>query len=595
MAIRTDPDAAPPVAELAESRAPRGTADERVTTFLTATAAPGATDLRAAAWWQVGGIAATVVWWEAVAYLIAGAASSIAGSATTPVAVWVVAGVVAVAARAACARLSARRGVVAAHRITTALQERLTGTAALRSTPAAVAHDTIDLASDIGTFHRTVAPARAAAGPACAVVLAVIAWQHWPVAILLALATPFIPVNMRLAGLSARDAAARQLADVRRLSAVFLDRFAALRTIRTLGAVEREAKSVEAAATDLNRSTMRVLQRAFISATVLDVIVTFAIALAATYVGMTLLGYVRVPGTGQLSLGGGLAVLLLVPLYFEPLRAVAAGYHERDRAEAAAEVLADEIPSGTAVSETAVSGTAASDRAESAVAPLTVPPSVIVADLTVTAGNRTILRDVSVRAPAGALVAEAGPSGAGKTTLLTCLAGLRLPDTGQIRWATAQDEQAPTPGAASWIGQRTVILAATLGDNIALGDRFADAAALTAAAHAAGLGPLLDRLPDGLGQRVGTGGWELSAGEARRVALARAILRDSALWLLDEPTAHLDAATERDVLDSIVTAAAGRTVIVATHSPAILQRAQTIWRVSAGTVAVEAAQGGDRR
>jgi ATP-binding cassette, subfamily C, bacterial CydD len=74
----------------------------------------------------------------------------------------------------------------------------------------------------------------------------------------------------------------------------------------------------------------------------------------------------------------------------------------------------------------------------------------------------------------------------------------------------------------------------------------------------------------------------LSAGEARRVALARTLLRDAALWILDEPTAHLDAATESGILRTLLRAAAGRTVIVATHSPALIERADCLWRLDAG-------------
>ncbi|GAA1482702.1 hypothetical protein GCM10009624_31420 [Gordonia sinesedis] len=537
---------------------------------------PGRDDLRAAAGWRVAAVAAMVLWWEGVAALIAGGT----------LAVWLPVSVAAILGGAGCTRAAGARAVRAHRRIATAIRDRILRAATHNRRPvgaADIAQGTVELAADIAAYHRTAGPATLAAAPSCVVVLGVVAWQHWPVAVLLALTTPFIPGNMRLAGLATQDAERRQLDDLRRLSALFLDRFAALRTIRSLGALDREADTIHAAAARVNHSTMRVLRRAFVSAAVLDTIVTFAIAIAATYVGLTLLGYVDLPGTGQLRLSTGLAVLLLVPLYYEPLRAVAGGYHERDRAQAAAELLtADEAASDSATADPALAR------------PLTAAPAVEVRNLTVAHGDRLVLDGISAHAPPGSLIAVTGPSGAGKTTLLSCVAGLRDPDGGDIDWVGGRPSvhggatrQTPVPGAASWIGQRTVILAGSLADNIALGDPSADRDALTRAAHAAGLGPLLARLPRGLDEHVGDDGWGLSAGESRRVALARAVVRDSMLWLLDEPTAHLDAVTEREVLANMVTAAAGRTVIVATHSAAVMRWASEIWHIRDGVLTVE--------
>ncbi|WP_265444792.1 ATP-binding cassette domain-containing protein [Flexivirga meconopsidis] len=542
---------------------PVGTSTADADQFLTLARKPGGGNLRTAAAWRVGAITALVLWWECVAHLVAG------GSFT----LWGALGLLALLLGAGCRACAARAEAAGQQQIARWVQSR-TLAAATRphaiESPARLAHETIELAQDVASYHRAAAPAALAAGPSCAVVLIVVAWQHWPVAVLLLLTTPFIPANLRLAGLSARDASERQLADVRRLSDIFLDRFAALRTLRSLGAAEREAATVEAAAADLSRSTMRVLRRAFVSAAVLDTIVTFAIAIAATYVGLTLLGYLHLPG-GDLDLATGLAVLLLVPLYYEPLRAVAGGYHEKDRAQAAAAVLMHD----------------ADAPAMTSAAPMPEPPAVQLSGVTVRLHGRTVLRDVTATAAAGAVVALVGPSGSGKTTLLQCISGMRIPTSGITRWVSDGQSVEPTPGAASWIGQRTVILPDTLGDNIRLGHPTAGDDRVARAAAGAGLTQLVDSLPAGLDEPVGDGGHPLSAGEARRVAVARAILRGSALWLLDEPTAHLDARTEQDVLDGLLAASAGRTVVIATHSPALIERADVVWRIERATVHVE--------
>ena len=102
------------------------------------------------------------------------------------------------------------------------------------------------------------------------------------------------------------------------------------------------------------------------------------------------------------------------------------------------------------------------------------------------------------------------------------------------------------------------------------------------AVDAAGLRPVIERLPGGLDTRLGEGGWGVSTGEARRIAIARALLCGARLWLLDEPTAHLDAGSERDVIEALRRATRGCTVIIATHSFALAAAAGTALTIGNG-------------
>lgn len=164
------------------------------------------------------------------------------------------------------------------------------------------------------------------------------------------------------------------------------------------------------------------------------------------------------------------------------------------------------------------------------------------------------IRDISIEVKRGTHLAVVGPSGAGKSTLMGLIAGEITAETGRTETV-----------AATLLTQRTELFADTLRDNLRLADPRADDARLLEALTAAGLGAYVAALPDGLDTRLGEGGLGLSGGEARRLALARLFLRDTPLWLLDEPTEGLDAATARDVIARLKGNARGRTLLIATH------------------------------
>jgi ATP-binding cassette subfamily C protein CydD len=303
---------------------------------------------------------------------------------------------------------------------------------------------------------------------------------------------------------------------------------------------------------------MAVLRVAFISAGVLEAIVTVAVALIAIYVGLTLLGYIDIPGLpSHMSLHTGLFVLMVTPLYFQPVRALAAAYHERADALAASEALQPLL---------AAAAPKATLRPR-----LRRPPAIVVSDLTVAFRERETpaLHGLSLSIDPGELIGVTGASGAGKSTFLRALAGELRPTSGTVRI-----DGAPPDGldrtAICWLGQRPYLFPGTIADNITLGRTGRTHADLVRAARDAGLGELLDRLPDGLATPVRDGGWGFSGGEIQRLALARTLLAGTRLMLLDEPTAHLDALTESGIVQVIHRAARAATAVIASHSPAVL-------------------------
>jgi ATP-binding cassette subfamily C protein CydD len=207
-------------------------------------------------------------------------------------------------------------------------------------------------------------------------------------------------------------------------------------------------------------------------------------------------------------------------------------------------------------------------------------------------GARSAIQGVSLRIAPGDHIALTGMSGAGKSTLLSLLLGFRRPDSGRIL-INGTDLAVIDPEdlrrRIAWIGQAPVLFHGTLRDNIRLGRPDADDAAVDRAAAEAQVTEFAAALPQGLDTPVGERGVGLSGGQAQRIALARAFLKDAPLVLLDEPTASLDRDTEAEVLESIRRLARGRTALVATHSPAAIAIAGRRILLDQGRVQVEAA------
>lgn len=187
-------------------------------------------------------------------------------------------------------------------------------------------------------------------------------------------------------------------------------------------------------------------------------------------------------------------------------------------------------------------------------------------------GARTpALRDISLQIPAGSRLALVGPSGSGKSTLLDALAGWLKPEVGSIDIA---------PGTRiALAGQRPWLFHGSIVDNLRIGAPDASDAELAEVARVAQVTRFASQLPDGMDTVIGERGFGLSGGEARRVALARALLLRPQLLLLDEPTAFLDPETEAALLDALGGYVDGCTVIVATHSAAVMAWAGAQWRV----------------
>ncbi|MCF3100258.1 thiol reductant ABC exporter subunit CydD [Streptomyces roseoverticillatus] len=404
-------------------------------------------------------------------------------------------------------------------------------------------------------------------------VLARIVSADWVSALIIVLTLPLIPLFMVLIGWATQSRMDRQWRLLSRLSGHFLDVVAGLPTLKVFGRAKAQAESIRAITADYRRATLRTLRIAFLSSFALELLATVSVALVAVGIGMRLVH-------GELDLYTGLMVLVLAPEAYLPLRQVGAQYH------AAAEGLAaaDEV---FAVLETepAPAGTAPAPDARRA--------ALTVDRLVVRHAGRAepSLPETSFEVRAGETVALVGPSGSGKTTLLNVLLGFARPAGGRVL-VGGTDLASLSPESwrdqVAWVPQRPRLFAGTVAENVRLARPGATDAQVRDALRAAGALDFVTMLHHGTDTRIGENGSGLSAGQRQRLALARAFLADRPILLLDEPTANLDGETEASVVEAIRRLAAGRTVIMVVHRPALLAVADRTVRLAGPAAGREA-------
>lgn len=200
-------------------------------------------------------------------------------------------------------------------------------------------------------------------------------------------------------------------------------------------------------------------------------------------------------------------------------------------------------------------------------------------------GARPVLEKLDLKVAEGERVAILGESGSGKSTLVQLLLRLWDPESGRVTLAGSDLRdvaQAELHARIAFLSQETPIFSGTLRENLLLGDAGAEGPALWEALRDAGLADFVAALPEGLETWIGETGVNLSGGQARRLALARALLKPAAVLLLDEPTEGLDRDAEQAFLETLATAARGRSLLLVTHAPDLAGRVDRVLRLQGG-------------
>lgn len=486
------------------------------------------------------------------------------------------------ALRAAIGALGEQAGVIGAEQIKRQLRKALFGKLLSRSpraadtAPSGIASAAIvDQVEALDAYFARYLPAALQAALLPLVFGAIILPLDWVAGVLFLVSAPLIPVFMALVGWGAQIATDRQTQALSRLSGRFADRLKGLLTLKLAGRADAETQSIVEVSDALRQRTLGVLRIAFLSSAVLEFFAALGVAGIALYVGLTFIDYLHLR-TSPLTLQLGIFLLLMAPEVYNPLRLLAAHYHDRAAAKAALAEIERQL---VALPE--------AETLLSDIAP--VPGSAIgvaLSGVTLRTPDRqrAVIVDCTLSIAPSEHVALIGPSGSGKSTLLEAIIGLREHE-GDVRLEgrlLAAWSEPALRGRTFLLAQKPRLVHATIADNIALGRPGATRAQIERAAERARVSGFAAALPLGLDTPIGEDGIGLSGGQAQRVALARVFLRDAGLILLDEPTAHLDAELEAEIMGEIIDYARGRTLIVGTHSPAVAAMMHKSWRIAEG-------------
>jgi ABC-type multidrug transport system fused ATPase/permease subunit len=387
--------------------------------------------------------------------------------------------------------------------------------------------------------------------------------------ILAASALPIVVIGASLFGQLLRQQSQAMRERGSDVMAAFEERIAQVHLIKAFGRETEEATTVDSASWSSYRATLRMLAIIMLMLFVLTPFTGFLVYLGLYHLMLQVIA-------GQMTLGDVVLLASYGMMLGEPMANLGGTWAALQAPVAGlrrVESVLDAIPE---------------ERADAPDGYLPSIEQIEFRDVSLAyPGTEPVLTGVSATLRPGELVALAGPSGVGKTTLIMSIPRFIDPAAGTIS-VNGADTRGIAPGAlrarVGFVFQQESLFSTSIEDNIRYGTPGASEAAVREAAARAGAAEFVERLPDGYATMLGRRGARLSVGQKQRIAIARALLRNPGVLILDEPTAPLDPASERGVIETLRALARDRIVIIVAHRPDTLAACDRVIFLGGGTI-----------
>lgn len=377
---------------------------------------------------------------------------------------------------------------------------------------------------------------------------------------------PLIPFFMNLIGKDSETETKKQWSALSQLSSMLLDTLQGIVTLKNLGQSKKRIDQVKQISEEYRETTLRVLRITFLSSLTLELLATISTAVVAVEIGLRLL-------YNQLSFEQAFFILLLAPEFYLPMRNLGVRFHAGMSGVAAAKRIYELLDLPEPISSVQTSHRAPFQGREQ------IEIHFDRVSYRYPDRERDAVSNITLDLEPGKSIALVGRSGAGKSTLLQLLLRFIDPLSGKI---LVNGEDLSTLEVHEWrklislVPQNPTLFNTTILENIRLAKPGCSLAEVKKAAMDAQLDEFIDGLPRAYDTLVGEKAFQLSSGQAQRIALARAFLKDAPLLLMDEPTAHLDIVLENELIESIQKLMEGKTTIFIAHRYSTIHHADRV-------------------